>query len=96
MDVFLCNVQVTFSGQIVVGTLLHRSVQLKLVTNGSSCESVVDIGHERPSVSYVTDPSVVKAVKVRWKGEETWSSDISISSSRVAMGHLTKVHVRGY
>jgi len=90
---FLCIFQVTVSGQLVFGTLLHRTVQLKLVTSGSLHEPVVDIGDQRSSVSYVTDPSVVKAVKIRWKGEEAWSSDISISLARVGMGHLTKVHI---
>jgi len=61
--------------------------------SGSSSEPVVDIGDQRPSVSYIADPSVVKAVKIRWKDEETWSSDISLSSSRVGMGHLTKVYI---
>jgi len=88
-----CFFQVTVSGQLVFGTLLHRTVQLKLVTTGSLHEPVVDIGDQRSSLSYVTDSSVVKAVKIRWKGEEAWSSDISISSSRVGVGHLTKVHV---
>jgi len=60
------------------------------MTNSSS-EPVVDIGDQRPSVSYVADSSMVKAVKIRWKDEEAWSSDISLSSSRVGMGHLTKV-----
>lgn len=81
------------SGQLAIGTLLHRTVQLKLVTSGSLHEPVVDIGDQRSLVSYVTDPSVIKAVKIRWKGEEAWSSDISISSSRVGMGHLTKVYI---
>jgi len=85
--------QVTVSGQLVFGTLLHRTVQVKLVMSGSLSEPVVDIGDQTSSVSYVTDPSVVKAVKIRWKDEETWSSDISLSLSRVGTGHLTKVHV---
>jgi len=89
----MCICQVTVSGQLVVGSLLHRAVQLKLVTSVSLHEPVVDIGDQRSSVSYVTDPSVVKAVKIRWKGEESWSSDISISPSRIGMAHLTKVHV---
>ena len=83
--------QVTVSGQLVIGTLLHRTVQVKLIMNGSSCGPLVDIGGQRSSVSHVTDLSAVKAVKIRWKDEETWSSDISLSSSRVGMGHLTKV-----
>jgi len=84
--------QVIVSGQLVVGTLLSRTMQVKLVMSGSlPSEPVIDIGNQRPSVSYVTDSSVVKAIKVRWKGEEAWSSDISISSSSVGMGHLTKV-----
>ena len=90
--IILCILQVTVSGQLVIGTLLHRTVQLKLITSGSLHEPVVDIGDQRSLVSYVTDPSIVKAVKIRWKGEEAWSSDISISSSRVGVGHLTKVH----
>jgi len=88
-----CLLQVVVSGQLVVGTLLHRTIQLKLLTTNSSSEPVVDIGGERPSVSYVADPSTLKAVKIRWKDEELWSSDISLSSSRVGMGHLTKVRV---
>lgn len=89
----MCILQVVVSGQLVIGTLLHRTVQVKLVMSGSSSEPVVDIGDQRPSVSYIADPSVVKAVKIRWKDEETWSSDISLSSSRVGMGHLTKVYI---
>ena len=78
----------------MIGTLLHRTVQVKLVVTGSSSEPVADIGDHTPSVSYVIDPSLVKAVKIRWKDEEMWSSDISLSSSRVGTGHLTKVHVK--
>jgi len=83
--------QVTVSGQLVIGSLLYRTIQLKLVTTVASSEPVYDVGEQRSSVSYVMDPSIVKAVKIRWKGDEAWSSDISISSSRVGVGHLTKV-----
>jgi len=83
--------QVTVSGQLVIGSLLHRTVQVKLIMNGSLYEPVVDIGDHRSSVSYVIDFSTVKAVKIRWKGEETWSSDITLSSTHVGIGHLTKV-----
>jgi len=86
-------VQVIVSGQLVIRTLLHRAVQVKLVMNGTSSEPAVDVGDQTSSVSYVTDPSLVKAVKIRWKDEETWSSDISLSLSRVGTGHLTKVHI---
>ena len=85
--------QVIVSGQLVIRTLLHRAVQVKLVMNGTSSEPAVDVGDQTSSVSYVTDPSLVKAVKIRWKDEETWSSDISLSLSRVGTGHLTKVHI---
>lgn len=61
--------------------------------NSTSYEPPVDIGDQRSSVSHVADLSAVKAVKIRWKDEETWSSDISLSSSRVGAGHLTKVCV---
>jgi len=86
--------QVTISGQLVIGSLLHRTLQVKLITTGSSSEPVVDVGDQRSSVSHVTDLSMVKAVKIRWKDEETWSSDISVSVSRVGVGHLTKVLIQ--
>jgi len=85
--------QVTVSGQLIIGSLLRRTVQVKLIMSDSPYEPIVEIGDQRSSLSHVTDLAAVKAVKIRWKDEETWSSDISLSSYHVGTGHLTKVHI---